>query len=165
MAEVVISETGLDELIAKFDGAEQIVYQEMDRTMRASLNVFKQEVVPITPVFLGHLKASIAAQVFGSPASDTFVGVLSTAIAYGEEVENGRPPGKYTPIAPLEYWTRRQLGLPYPKSLSRAIQISIKHKKEGKKGFHMFERGFKRGLQRVEQLWQTMGARIAERLD
>jgi len=165
VAEVSITQTGFAELQRKFDGADDVIDLEMRQTMDASLNIFHQLVDPMTPVFNGHLRAATTEHVFGTPAGGNFWGQLLNPMEYADDVENGRPPGQYSPIFPLEYWVRRKLGIPFPGSLARAFQISATHKEKGRKGVKMFERAFKQGKPRVEQLWQGIDERIARKIE
>ena len=52
---------------------------------------------------------------------------------YTVQLVNGRQPGTYTPIAPLQKWAMIKLGLDEKQALGMAFAVSKIHKEEGSK--------------------------------
>jgi len=94
-------------------------------------------VKPATPYGAGpvHLMQTITTEVNAS--GDEVEGILGTPAKYGEPVEFGTRP-HFPPVAPIEYWVEKKLGLQGAEAKSVAFLIARKISEKGTEGAFMF---------------------------
>lgn len=145
-----------------------VVAEEMYKLMEMSLAVFHQAVVGETPVNFGTLRAATTTDIVSGPIE--LVGSVMNPLIYAWPVEVGRAAGRQPPVAAIELWVIRKLGIQPPEShgvayvIARAIgEGTTRFQKAG--GARMFERGFEMGLPHVDRLWDTLSARVVKRLE
>jgi len=144
-------------------------YPEVSREVRASkleeAGLFLQrQIQKRTPEGVGypvHLRSSIG-----------FVGVkygekitIGTPINYAEAVEYGSKPHFPPWLDSLKVWVERKLGVDSSKSASVAFLIARKISKEGTKGAHMFEEGFKMSEPIIKKMLNEIPNEITRRID
>lgn len=138
---------------------------EIARGLQTLAMEMERRVKLLTPVgVLGEagLRGSIHGEVRGTPARTAVIG---TSIVYGAVVEHGRRPHQARPpIAPLELWVRRKLGVPADRARGVAFAVAWKIARKGFKGAKMFQRAHDEGLGLVRRIWDQVGERIAARL-
>src|SRR3990167_10492690 len=100
---------GLEKL--NFGKADVLTKQRVTEAMDKSVLTVVAEVKPLTPVFQGRLRNSIASQV--ETSTSTVVGKVGSNLK-GEEypatMEFGRKPGSPPPVSELERWAHLVLG-------------------------------------------------------
>jgi len=145
--------------------AAEIRDQEFTRALHEIAAEFERRVRIGTPVGVGGdggLRGSIAGEVRGVPAREAVIG---TPLAYGVVVERGRRPGQaMPPIAPLELWVRRKLGVPDEQAHAVAIAVAWKIRRRGFPGAFMFRNALRTGGGTLQVLWSAVATRIARRL-
>jgi len=154
----------LDDLIAQFENAPEVVDQEARKAMIKSLAVFLEAVTVRTPVVFGILRGSIAAEVFGTPLTGDFEGEVTHAVVYGDAVEFGRDPGKQPPVAPLVLWAKRKFSLSDDEARGVAFVVAERIGEKGTEGKFMFKRGFEASEQTVARIWDQLTVNIVEAL-
>jgi len=122
-------------LLTRFgDEARPVVLTAMELTMQGA----EVETAKHTPVDRGLLKLSVTGQ-----AVDFWpkvIGLLGSLVPYAEPVEYGSRP-HWPPLAPLELWVRRKLGVPAAQVKSVAYLVARKISRVGTQGYHMFRVG------------------------
>lgn len=88
---------------------------------------------------------------------NTLVSVRFKAKKYWRQVDEGRKPGKYVPIAPLQRWARVKLGLSGAEARSAAFAISKSIQKNGYKGTNIFKNNITKFKKKVAKLIATQG--------
>jgi hypothetical protein len=124
-------------------------------------------VVAKTPKGVGGA-AGLAGSIFGEVRNfgNTITGVVGTPLAYGIVVELGRRPGKrMPPLAPIELWARRMLGLDEEEAKKAAWAIARKISIKGFKGVGMFSKSLDELTPWIQQMLATIPARIVARVD
>ncbi len=89
--------------------------------------------------------------------ANTLVSVRFKAKKYWRQVDEGRKPGKYVPIAPLQRWARVKLGLSGAEARSAAFAISKSIQKKGYKGTNIFKNNITKFKKKVAKLIATQG--------
>jgi len=87
--------------------------------------------------------------------SANLVSVQFKAKSYWRQVDKGRRPGKFVPIAPLMRWARIKLGVDSEDAKSTAFAISRSIKKKGTKGTNIFTNNIKKAERDFLNLVQT----------
>ena len=90
-------------------------------------------------------------------------GVISTPAIYGEAVELGTKP-HFPPVAPIQYWVEKKLGLSGEDAKSTAFLIARAISKRGTKGAKMFHRGLKENEAAVMTILNQIPVEIKRRL-
>lgn len=168
-----IDVTEIMEQADRFSGSAEVIADEMDIAMDASLDLIEEQVVVRTPVNIDLLRGSIDHTIFGEPPN--FRGEVFTPLVYGIVVERGRRAGaKAPPIAPIIFWVRRKKivftrvlksGKTVPLSIeSTAFLIARAIGRRGIKGKFMFEKGFEAALPHVLRTWEKVPENIVARL-
>jgi len=96
-----------------------------------------------------HLRDSFFSQV--NWTGDQVRGIFGTPLAHGEPVEYGTRP-HFPPIAPLQHWVERKLGLEGKEARSVAFAIALKIAKEGTEGAEMVDEGFTENEARILEI-------------
>lgn len=124
------------------------------------------EVARRTPTGVGGqagLRGSIHGEVV-SLSGTSVAGVVGTPLEYGEVVELGRRPGKFPPLAPIELWVRRKLGVPDAEARGVAFLVARKIARVGFDGAHMFENSWKSLEHWAMRELQTIPGRVIDRV-
>ena len=108
------------------------------------------------------LRGSINGQV-RVPFGDVLEGAVGSPLAYAAPVEYGTKP-HFPPVAPLELWCRRVLGLDAQEARSVAFAIAIKISKKGTEGAHMFEKTMKELAPWIESELRDIPAKVGRRV-
>lgn len=112
----------------------------------------------------GGLAGSIHGQII--EMGDGFMDRIGTPLEYGAVIELGRRPGKKRPpIAPIELWARRKLGLPPDKAKRAAWAISRVIARRGFEGRFMFKRTFDELDGWIMAQLKTIPKRVVERIN
>lgn len=82
---------------------------------------------------------------------DQFKGIFGTPLAHGEPVEYGTKP-HFPPIAPLQHWVEKILGLEGKKARSVAFAIAIIRSRSSRLGVHMVDKGFTENEARILEI-------------
>lgn len=154
---------GLLEMAKQFP---DIVREETARRLHLVTARLEKDVVERTPAGVGGaagLRGSIASQVEISPLS--MLGVVSTAMPYGEVVEVGRKPGSFPPVAPIALWAERKLGVFDHEAQGVGFAIARKIFKSGTKGAHMFQDAWKKDQDWVMGQMQGILVAVARRVN
>lgn len=174
MAVATLEVKGIDEIIAAFEHAPDVVEEEVLKTMQTSLDTFKQAVQlgmdanwPPGGKNFGTLQASVATEIEGTPVDLT--GFVKTPLIYGRPVEDGRAAGRMPPVDAIELWVIRKLGIASPESrgvafvIARAIgRGTTRFQRAG--GAKMFAKGFETALPLVEGEWDRLLDNILARI-
>lgn len=109
----------------------------------------------------GYLRRSWSIQ----PAAPTrLVSSVYTNVEYALPVELGRR-AEWVPIAPLELWVRRKLGISEPAATSVAWAISTKKSRTPTPGQFFFQRSLQETLPRIQrQLFDSLGLAVVSTL-
>lgn len=152
-----------DVALFKSDQARQIVREETLGLVEASTQVFRSEIVPLTPVgATGALRAGVQTDVVGDGVN--VVGRVFDPVGYAVPVEAGARP-HFPPVEPLQLWVRRVLGISDEKEVrSVAFLVARAISKRGTKARDMFKGGAEAGAAKVTALSERANARIAARL-
>lgn len=174
MTEYTIEADRFDEFAAKFaqvgDGTGKIG-KMIVKAMIKALDIVGDQIDVRTPVNIGALRGSRSSDMHGTPLHLT--GVITTPLAYGIVVENGRAPGgKMPPVNAILYWvkrkglagtfsvkTRRRLGSQATRDkedLAAAWAIARHIAKNGTKGAFMYRDGVEAARPYVEKLWDDL---------
>lgn len=137
-------------VVAAFQKAPAVIDRELRKAVELGSVDFEGGVIGHTPVAFGILRNSITHQVSGSGlaiegrvfSSDVPVKVVS--------VETGRSPGRRPPMAPIEAWVNKKLGISGKAGRSVAFLIARAIGRRGTTGAGMFRKGFDTALPRVQ---------------
>ena len=158
----------VERLAKRFEGADDLVFDEMETAMLESLRLFQDAVVGESPWNTGALSQSIGSDVYGDPPD--FYGEVTAGVLYAAPVEYGRRPGKPPPLTPILYWVVRK-GLASGDEavhVANAIRFAIAKRgtyaDQAKRGARMFEKGFDLAAGPVADVWDGMAERLVERL-
>jgi hypothetical protein len=155
---------GFDEFLHSMDIAPEILADEIEKSMRVSLDTFEQAVAVETPVGVsGGLRASITTDISGTKLR--LDGRVTTPLIYGAPVEFGRRPGKIPPPGPIALWLYRK-GIVTDREQIRAAAWLVARAigRRGTKGAHMFQKGFDNASPRVLEYWEGLPGRVLEKL-
>lgn len=109
------------------------------------------------------LAGSIVGEVLGY--GESLMARIGTPLEYGEVVELGRRPGKARPpIAPLELWLQRKIGLGPEEAHRAAYGLAISIARHGFEGAHMFERSMTELDSWISHELAGIPGRVAERI-
>jgi len=151
-------------LAKRYPGAAS---EETERVLDLIVTRMESETVELTPAGVGGaagLRGSIHGEVV--EMGGRLTGVWGTPLEYGEVVEMGRRPGKaMPPVDPIELWVKRILGISEDRSRSVAFAVAMKIARKGFKGKKMFERAWKANERWAGNMLQSIGARVARRLN
>lgn len=125
------------DLAKKYPAVMKLVSVEALRVIMARI---EGKVVENTPAGVGGsagLRGSINGKVvhYGQRVQ----GSVGSPLEYAAPVEYGTKP-HFPPVAPIELWCQRKLGLDGKEAQSVALAIARKIRWKGTKGAHMFER-------------------------
>jgi hypothetical protein len=135
---IVTNIAGLKELTRKYPEASQNarVSRITEALLLLDAAVKKRTSVGAGPI---HLRDTIFEKV--ETNGQAIMGLLGTPCAYGEPVEMGTSP-HFPPIAPIQFWVEKKLGIVGKQAKSVAFLIARAISKRGTQGAHMFGKGF-----------------------
>jgi hypothetical protein len=141
---------------------------EVSRSVRISkiteaVNLLERAISMLTPIGAGptHLRSTIFNRV--DMYGETISGTIGTPAIYGEAVEYGTKP-HFPPVAPIQHWVERKLGISGKDAKTVAFLIARKISKHGTKGAHMFEKGFADNEARIRRMLESIPEEIVRRL-
>ncbi|MCE5212992.1 MAG: hypothetical protein LLG40_15730 [Deltaproteobacteria bacterium] len=146
----------------KLDGLKELTkkYPEASKKARVSriteaLLLLERAVKGKTPVGAGpiHLRDTIFQKV--SYGVQAVVGNLGTPAIYGESVEYGTQP-HFPPVAPIQHWVEKKLGITGKEAGSVAYLIARAISRRGTKGQAMFGKGFAENEQAVLRILEMI---------
>ncbi len=144
-----------------FEHFPQMARDQAKAFLRASTVYLQGEVVERTPAAQGILRQSIGATVESDGVG--VLGVVGTSLAYAVPVELGTRP-HMPPIAPLEQWVAKKLGISGKAGTAVARRIQWKIARYGTPAAGMFHRGFSAGRANVERLFATYMTRLRDQV-
>jgi hypothetical protein len=153
-----------DAALRDIDNIDNYVLDDAYLTMRRSVDILEAAIVGYWPVGASGLSGQgwSAAVERGIAAVR---GVVSNPIDYALFVDQGRAPGKQPPIAPIELWVRRVLGIGADESRRVAFLVARAIGRRGTKGAHAVDKGIAavRGI--IELDFRGIPARVKARID
>lgn len=143
---------------------EERVMDEVERATVIGTGLIEQQVVARTPVgATGNLRLAWGTDV--KRGAGIVRGEVVNPLAYGLPVEKGRKAGKMPPIAPIQLWVTRVLGLSGYEARSAAYVIARAIGKRGTRAANMLKEGFAASepvvLNLFEEIPQTIIAELA----
>ena len=164
--EINIDMSGVDALARKFDTTPQVIADEMENTMWASVKAVEQAIGTRTPVgATGNLRR-IKGNVGGQSLEGTLEGTVLFEEPYAPYVEDGRAPGRMPPPDALAYWAlRKPATLPGETPEQAGWRLAMSIAKKGTKAAHMVKDGWAASRNTVIDLWKTIDRRIAQRIE
>lgn len=153
----------LPEVLRDIEGINELVLDETERTMRRSVDVLEAAVVQRTPVASGATRAGWGTKI--ERGQSAVKGIVANPVQHAIFAEKGRAPGKMPPIAPIELWVRRKLGVNAKESRSVAFLIARAIGRRGTKGAHMAEEGLAAVRPQIEADFAQIANRVARRFD
>ena len=156
---------GFDEQIRKLEDFDRIAAKHSRFAMQQSVVTVSSTIKPLTPVYRGELRRSIAGEVkqIGSRIEGHIGSSLSDEV-YPKVMELGRKPGTRPPIAPLIRWVHLQLGVPNSRAAKVAAKVAFVIGKKGIKGKLFFKRGWEQSKSKVLAYFNTAGQKIVKDL-
>ena len=142
-------------------GGPKIVHEEFSQALNAGVLQFQGAILPLVPVNNGILRQGVQTSVTGQ--GTTLVGRVFDPVAYAIPVELGSRP-HFPPVAPIQLWVRRKLGVPEKDVKSVAFLIARAISRRGTKAVKFFERGFQATKGQVEARFERAAAKVVERL-
>jgi len=157
---VTVDLSGVKKLMARYPEIAATVQRE--KVTDATL-LLKRAIKMLTPEGAGpiHLRDTIFHKIERRGISAR--GVISTPAIYGEAVELGTKP-HFPPVAPIQYWVEKKLGLSGEDAKSTAFLIARAISKRGTEGAKMFHRGLEENEAAVMAILNQIPAEIKRRL-
>lgn len=90
-------------------------------------------------------------------------GIIGVPAIYGEPLEMGTRP-HFPPVAPIEHWVERKIGLSGKEAKSVAFLIARAISKRGTKGAKMFHKGMEEQEAAVMAILESIPAEIIRRI-
>jgi len=150
---IAVKIEGLEAVERKFAGAVDVVRGEIDKGMNRTVQRVATSVKKYTPVDRGRERSSITQVVEGS-GSD-IRGIVGTNVTYAPYSEFGTKP-HWPPLAALEVWARRHG--------TTAFVVARGIARHGTRAFEMFRRGLEENVSWIENEFNEVAKRIADRL-
>lgn len=149
---ISVNMQSLKELTRKYPDASQTA--RISRITEAML-LLEREVKLLTPVGAGpiHFRDTIFQKV--STAGQAVAGILGSPAQYGEPLEYGTKP-HFPPVAPIQHWVEKKLGIEGKEAGSVAFLIARKISKKGTAGVEMFGKGFIRNEAEVIRILEQI---------
>jgi hypothetical protein len=160
---VTITPLHLDEAIRDIENIDNFVLDDLTLTMYRAVDVIRNSILQFWPVGA----TGLSRQGWGTRVERGIVavkGVVSNPVEHAIYAERGRGPGKMPPLAPIELWVRRVLGIPAPESKQVAFLVARAIGRRGTKGAHAIDKGVAavRGI--VEADFRGVPDRVAARI-
>lgn len=158
---------GFAEQIKKLNAYDEISTREVTTAMEQSVTTLESAIKPLTPVFRGRLRGSIASQVIRE-GPGSIVGKVGSTLKdedYPAVMEFGRRPGaKMPPPSALERWVHLVLGVPTSEARGAAFTVARAIARKGIKGRRFMQRGFEASKGKIKDYFDAALERITERL-
>ena len=147
-----------------FNGtSSKVIDEEFRQALNAGVLHLKGQIQPATPVGVtSHLRQGVQTSITG--AATSLVGRVFDPVAYAMAVEGGSRP-HFPPVAPLQLWVRRKLGIGNEKEArSVAFLIARAISRRGTPAVRMFRNAWDANRDRVVGFFEAANARIVARL-
>jgi len=157
---ITVSLKELDELVKKYPEAAK---KATVGRLTEALLMLEAEIQEETPVGAGpiHLRDTIFHKI---ELGETLWGFVGTPAQYGLPVEMGTKP-HFPPVAPIQHWVEKILGLEGKEAKSVAYLIARKISKKGTYGTYMFHYSVERNRAKVETILGKIPADIVKSLE
>ena len=157
---------GLDEQLAKFKGADQVIDAQLTSAMQSAVLDIEGAVKPLVPVGVsGRLRNSIGSQVTRE-GPGSIVGRVGSDMkeeAYPAVMEGGAAP-HFPPPQALERWVHLKLGVPPEEAPHVAYLVARRISQGGSKGRFYMKKGFQGAQRKVMDRFLKALANIAQGL-
>jgi hypothetical protein len=157
---------GLDEQLAKFNGADALIDRELTSAMQSAVLDVEAAVKPLVPVGVsGRLRNSIGSRVTREGVG-SIVGKIGSDLAeeaYPAAMESGAR-AHFPPPANLERWVHLKLGVPTEDALGVAYLVARKISQSGLKGRYYMKKGYQAAQRKVLDRFTKALANIAQGL-
>jgi len=150
----------LEAMIARFPEASRAA--RMARITEAVL-LLEGEIKRETPVGAGpiHLRDTFFYKVYDE--HDRIWGLVGSPAAYGVPVEMGTKP-HFPPVAPLQHWVERKLGIGGKEAKAVAFLIARAIARRGTKGARMATRSVEKNEARIMAILERIGDDIVRQV-
>lgn len=160
---ISIDSPDLAQFGADLGNSARVFLEEFERGMNEALAVLEEQIAGRVPVNSGFLRSSIGTNLYGEDMA--IRGEVVSIASYGAAVEYGRKPGKMPPVAAIELWVRRKLGINNDKEArSVAYVIARAIGRRGTVGAHMFQLGMSAAAPYIEKIFDAAVDRAVRRL-
>lgn len=167
MYEMTVDLRGFEDVLRLVRQCPEIFREEALAVLEVIDSRVTKEVVEKTPRGVGGA-AGLAGSIHGQvvETGEGFMDRIGTPLEYGAVIELGRRPGKKRPpIAPIELWARRKLGLPPDKAKRAAWAIAKAIARKGFEGKFMFKETFEELDGWIMDQLETIPKRVAARIN
>lgn len=158
---------GLQEAVAELGRFDEVADKHLMKAMKQGTTTIVSEVRPLTPVFMGLLRNSIASEVIRE-GPGSIIGKVGSTLKdeeYPAVMEYGRKPGAtMPPPEKLERWVHLKLGVPEEKAHGVAFTVARAIARRGIAGKFFLKRGFEAAQGRVERYFAQALEAIANEL-
>ncbi|MFA5423041.1 MAG: hypothetical protein WC374_04220 [Phycisphaerae bacterium] len=157
-------------IATKIDGLKELTRKYPDESQKARVSriteavlLLKRAIKLLTPVGAGpvHLRDTLIEKV--STAGIAVSGILGTPAIYGEPVEMGTQP-HFPPVAPIQHWVEKKLGIVGKEAKSVAFLIARAISIRGTKGAAMFDKGFSENEAAVVRILEMIPGDIVKQV-
>ena len=162
--QVDIEPINLDEAIRDVANIDRYVLDELEATMRRSVDVIEAAVVQRTPTNTGNLRQGWGTDV--QRGVSAVKGEVANPVEYALWAEKGRAAGKWPPADPIEQWVKRKLQISNEREIKQvAFLIRRAIGKRGTKGAQMAEKGLAAVRGQVELDFAAIPERVKQRVE
>lgn len=159
---IVADTHGLEPRMAQ---APALINAGLERVVMGATIDAEGSVISHTPVgATGNERASMTHSFNGSGVSMAGRVYSSDVPIKTASVETGRAPGRMPPLAPIELWVARKLGVPADQQHSVAFLVARAIGKRGTKGAFMFRAGAQTARESVARRMAALRAEIGRLL-
>lgn len=116
---ITVKVLNLREVMRDLDLKIRETDRDVQKEIAIAANNIRNEAIDLVPVNTGELRASINIEYTNTGA------IIGTNAPHSKWIEKGRGPG-FPPLAPIEYWVRRKLGIRDKEAKSVAFLIARK---------------------------------------
>jgi hypothetical protein len=179
---------GLDEQIKRLNAYDAVSTRELTTAMSLSVKTLESAIKPLTPVYRGRLRGSIASEV-KQEGVGSIVGRVGSNLKseeYPAVMEFGRKPGSFPPLEPLIRWVHlKQIAGTYRVKATKtgkhtrvgnkdvqasqdrqaAYAIARSIAKKGIKGLHFMSKGFDASKMQINEYFTQALQRITDALE
>ncbi|GJM12790.1 MAG: hypothetical protein DHS20C12_11930 [Pseudohongiella sp.] len=159
-------EHNVPEIVQWLEQASQDSITELLAGVTQAQLLYERHAKEGTPVGVGGgagLRGSIASSQ-PQVLAEGVIGLVGTSLAHALPVELGTKP-HFPPIAPLELWVQKKLGIESDQAKSVAWAIAKTIAKKGTKGQRMFGKAFEQTQGQMEQILTEAVRRLADRMN
>jgi len=155
MISYTIEAPELEPQIKRLERFAPIAHPRLERAMEQSVEVTRNNVLPLVPVFTGALRKSIFSEV-KSEAPLNIVGKVGSSLTseiYPSVMEFGRRAGKAPPSSALERWVHLKLGVPVEDAPAVARIVARNIGRRGITGKAFMRRGWEKSKDKVAEFF------------